>query len=474
MNPFQSEAPSQHDVPAADSSGDPLGLASWAASCGLETHTALALASGILAGIAGPLARLPVKAPCAFPGVNMTGREDDHLLRMAIQSAVGFLLAVEEATIAKTRELTSEEVDAVMFESGRRRSAKDLVKLGEPGPLDSHFADSSSLARLDADTGVSDQLIRYEALARARFILSGRPPQSLVKLLSNFHFGQGLLAGAIESLPRDASKRKLRLDEYLRGFAGTQASPAPSGKRYKITPDSVGLKGILLFPPDQFDWLISHQRPFLSQAIPVASSPDAGLAEVDEYRAAHFIKQFKQKAYHALAARRVYSAVITEFHSDAAILDFASKQRLFLRELQGLPEDLRIASAASLPATMAWALLWLSGRDDRDAYVLETAFTSARRMVEDARTLFLKHDQAALGETRMRNAKKWHARLAKTGPSPRWELLRGFDQQSLSIHAPVIRVLIEMKIIKQDENNLLHLGSEPLHRLSLQNLIDID
>jgi len=458
-------------APQGDSADDPLGIDSWAASCGIAPHTALALAAAVLAGVAGPLARLPAKGPRTFPGINLAGRENDPFLRMAVDSLVGFLRPMEEGLIKRSQEISSEEMDAVMFEAGRRRSAPDLIKLGEPGPLDKEYADGDPYDRLRADMQTSEQIIRYEALARARFLVSGRVPQSLAKLLSGYHYGHGLLAGALESLPRDVPKRNLRLDEYLRCFAGAEASPS---KRHKINPDSVFLKGILFFPADQFEWLVNHRREFLSEAIPVASSPDTEATGIDEIRALRFIQLFRRTAQLALASRRGHTSVITDLHSEAAFLDFVTRQRAFLRELQELPDNLRVASAASLPVTMVWALLLLAGRNDRDGYVLETAFDSARRVVDDARSLFVKSDQAALGGKRLRDARKLLTRLAKKGPSPRWELLRGLDQQSLKIHGPVIRVLIELQIITQDQDNLLHLGPVPPHRLSLENLIDLD
>jgi hypothetical protein len=456
------------DVPA----DDPLGLDSWANAYGLAPHTALALAAGLLAGIAGPLARLPAQAPCTFPAANMAGRENDAFLRMAADSLLEWARPCEAGLIKKSLEISAEEMDAAMFEAGRRRLGDDLGKLGDPDPLQPR--DFSSLQRLRDDAVPSDQIIRYEALARARFLVSGRVSKSLASLLTQYHFGHGLLAGATETLHGDGSKRNSRLDEYIRCFAGTEASPAPAAKRHKIASETVCLKGLLLFPPDQFDWLVTNRRSFLSHAIPVASSPDAGLDQVDEFRAAEFTRNFELTAMHALASRRVHAAVVKHFSTEALLIDFGSKQRAFLRELREIPENLSVTSAASLPVTMAWALLLLAGRRDLDRYIVEKSFASARKVVDDARSLFVRFDQAALGAARLRNARKILNRLAEKGPSPRWDLLRGLDQQSVKIHGPVIRVLIELQIIRQDGDNLLHLGSVPAHRLSVENLIGID
>lgn len=454
---------------------DPLGLDAWANSCVVAPHTAIAVAASILAGVAGPLGRLPATASVLSPGVNLAGRQDDSLLRTAIEGLARPLLSIEKALVARSKEFTPDEIDDAMFAPRRQRTAADLTKLGEPGPLDQDLADFNLLSRLEGDAQISAQSIRYECLARARFILAGHIPPSLIRALSDFHYGHGLLGGAVENLPREKSKRHQRLDEILRCFGGAEAATSGKGKSAKITPESVCMKGVILFPADQFDWLATARRDFLSHTIPVASLPlSANLASVDEIRAVGFVRLFQGVAKHALASRRAHSPVIINFHSDAAVVEFLARQRTFLRELQAIPENLRVSSAAALPVTLTWALLLLAGKPDLDAYALEAAFTAARNIVKDARDLFVGYDQRTTGEKRLKNVRKLHKRLAQHGPLPRWQLLRGLDQQGLQIHAPVLRVLIEFGVFRQDDNNLLHLGTVPLHQITAQHLIDLE
>lgn len=454
---------------------DPLGLDAWANSCVVAPHTAIAVAASILAGVAGPLGRLPAKAPVLSTGINLAGRQDDSFLRMAIDGLVSPLLQFEEALVAKAKEKSPEEVDNAMFVPNRKRVAADLTKLGEPGPLDQELADFNSLSRLEGDAKISDQSVRYECFLRSRFVMAGHAPSSLIRVLSGFHYGYGLLGGAVENLPREKSKRHQRLDEILRCFHGTEAATSGKGKSAKITPESVSLKGVVLFPADQFDWLATARRDFLSHTIPVASLPlSADLAPADEIRAVGFVRLFHGAAKHALASRRAHAPVIVNFHSDAALVKFLDRQRTYLRELQSIPENLRVSSAAALPVTLTWTLLLLAGKLNLDDYILEIAFAAARNIVKDARELFVRYDQQALGENRLKNVRKLHKRLAQNGPLPRWELLRGLDQQSLQVHGPVIRVLIDLGVFTQDDKNLLHLGTAPLHQVTAKHLIDLD
>lgn len=465
-------------LPAALIPGDdPLGLAAWANSCCVGRHTAIAVAASILAGIAGPMGRLPAKAPVRFPGINLAGRQADSFLKMAMDGLVRSLLSIERALVAKSKEFTNAEIEAAMFATNRQRTASDLKQLGEPGPLDQELADSSALARLQGDLQISEQSVRYERLVRPRFILAGHTPPSLVQVLSDFHYGHALLAGPFESLPRPKPKRHLRVDEFLKCFDGTEATPtaASKGNGSRIAPQSVCMKGVVLFPTDQWNWLANTRRDFFSRAIPVvALPPGVDLDPADELRAVVFERNFQRVANLALASRRTHASVGAGFHSEAAMKEFLARQRTFIGELEKIPESVRVTSASGLPATLTWALLLLAGKADMDCYILETVFASASQIVEDARRLFVGFDQQALGERCLKNARKLHARVIQGGPLPRWQLLRGLDQQSLKIHGPTIRAMIQLGILMQDDKDLLHPGTVPLHQMTAQHLIDLD
>ncbi len=66
---------------------DPLSLDAWANSCVVSSHTAIAVAASVLAGVAGPLGRLPAKASVLSPGINLAGRQDDSFVRMPVPLA---------------------------------------------------------------------------------------------------------------------------------------------------------------------------------------------------------------------------------------------------------------------------------------------------------------------------------------------------------------------------------------------------
>ncbi len=112
---------SNPQLPPPTFGDDPLGLDAWANSCVVAPHTAIAVAASILAGVAGPLGRLPAKACVLSPGVNLAGRQDDSFLRMTIDGLVSPLLRFEEALVAMAKEKSPEEVDNAMFFPNRKR-----------------------------------------------------------------------------------------------------------------------------------------------------------------------------------------------------------------------------------------------------------------------------------------------------------------------------------------------------------------
>ncbi len=393
---------------------DPLGLVAWANSYLLAPHTAIAIAASLLAGVAGPVGRSPVKAAVRTPGINLAGRQSESVLRMAVGGLISPLISVEKDLIAKLNEFSFAEVDAAIFSPNRKRTAIAVTKLGEPESLELNLADSSALARLALDPRISDQFIRYEALVRPRFILGGHLPRSPIRiLLSEFHFGHGLLPGGLESLPSKESKSYHRLDGLIKCFDGSQAIFSGSGKdkRPTIPPESLCMKGLILFSTDEFDWIVTRRRDFLSRALPVASLPVARcLPTVDEHRAWCFQRLFQRVASQTLAARRVHSPVMTPFYSEAAEAKFLAIQREFLRWLNENPQNLRVGSAAALPVTLAWTLLLPAEKADLEDYVLETTFASARQIVEEGRELFRRYDCGTSNKGRLRKACKPHKR----------------------------------------------------------------
>ena len=63
------------------------------------------------------------------------------------------------------------------------------------------------------------------------------------------------------------------------------------------------------------------------------------------------------------------------------------------------------------------------------------------------------------------------ARLASNGPSKRRALVRGFDNQALHLHEPIIAVLIARGVVIERPDRTLEVGTVPVSRLALNNFL---
>lgn len=452
------------DLPA----DDPLGLADWAASHALAPATGLAVVAAVLANTAGPSLRFGSGPPATrdAPGLNLAGLATDHFLKMAISDLTERLWIMQDQLLIKSREFTAEELDGAMYDHGPfSRTNEQLSALAHSDTAQPDSTVDDLQNQLEQDMEISPKSVNFEKMIRPRFLVQGSPTP---KILSECHGGYGFVAGGVEVLP--CTKRDPRIDELLRLINGMEIMRPPSRNKTKINADTVRLRGILLFQRPDLDWLIARRRDFLGQAIPISSTADP--MPVDEDRAAHFKHGCRRMASYCLGVRRARAAVAAQFGSKAASDEFLRLQRAFLCEMQQLPEDLRIQEVAGLPAVMAWALLLLASNNSLDEYVLQTAFAAARQVQAAAIQVFREHDQADLAERRLKVARKLVKRLTRLGPCKRRELLRGLDQQCLSIHGPVIQALIDLNIFIEGPDRILEIGTVPLARLEAKQLIE--
>ena len=473
IRPAESTA-SMSPANSANSADDPLGLEAWAASHDLAPHTALALVGASLANIAGHSLMFGVPSVNrGAPGINLVGMAGDILLHMAIAELLGPFKSRQDALLLKAHEFSAAEIDFAMFLHTRTSVAQgDLRKLAAPEPQDAYDS-AFPEQQLDQAMEISPKTVKYQALVKPRFMIYGPTPANPAKVLVECHCGLGFCVGGVEALPA-GTQRNRRVDELLKFIRGAETSSPAARNQTKISIETVRLCGIFMFQTPHFAWLVDQRRDFLCHAIPVGSSPASEQEPaVDETRADGFRRLFDQTAVHVLALRRAFAGAQGWFRRNDAATEFARQQRTFLRQLQQQPDAYRIDEIAALPAVMAWALLMLGGRQDLDQYVLETAFEAARRVNEDAVRMIRIHEQSAISEQRLATARKLVERLARLGSCKRRELVRGFKQQSLGFHEPVLQVLLNIGIFVESPGRVLSLGQVPAAQLDRQKFIEL-
>ena len=122
------------------------------------------------------------------------------------------------------------------------------------------------------------------------------------------------------------------------------------------------------------------------------------------------------------------------------------------------------AWARGLPQTIFWALAFLrrslpgNGRVD-DACLMTTAFTAARRLVEDHRNQVLLITRAGLLADRHRLAARIVGEVGKAESPQRFrDIARYTHKQKKAFVAPVVDALIEVGVLVRDDDGAHTLG----------------
>jgi hypothetical protein len=471
-----SQPPSNYLTSQENVDDDYFGLLAWAASRGIEPHVALALVGSTLIGMAGRVGSFAHAPLPGGGGLSLLVREGEIAVSMVIEEITARAIADQAALVAKAKTVSRQEIDEAMFRTGQLSRNVDIVeKLANPREVEQSIQDIDAETKLRYDLQVPEQSSLYQNLTRPRFLLTGAlPATKLAQTLAGCHDGRGFSAGAVVSLPASPAKCAALVGEIRQCIAGTVVALLAKRTPTPITQETVALSGILRMVGADFDRVLADHRELAVIALPIAASAiSVDEAEIDDDRARDFLRLVLNTARDALAYRRANTSLNLGFKSGAAEKEFLRCQRAYVRELQQVPENCRVHGAASLPAALAWALLFLEGGEIYNDYVIRTAFAAARKLHADAVGLFHARDNAALAEQQLAMAHKLVDLLTRKGPSKRRELVRCLNNQSLHVHGPVINVLIQLGIVIERQDRVLEVGKVPVNTLAASNLINI-
>lgn len=317
-------------------------------------------------------------------------------------------------------------------------------------------------ALLETALNAGTRADHYENLVRPRFMIAGATPAEPSRALAEFNAGACLLAGAREFLPAGERQRHQRVDDLARFIEGAEVQITGKSPVRRI---AATMRGIFVFQPADIDWLLDNRRDFLRQTIPVGTDVlpvDRGL---DWDLAAGFRRRFARAAVHTLACRRAVAPSAAGFSQSMARAEYQAARLEFLMESTACPPAI-----ATLPDLAAWTLLRLWDRFP-EQQVVKLALSAARDIRDRSIRMFLAHDQAGESRQRLEAGLKMVQRLIEKGPLKRRELVRGFADQRLELHQPVIDVLLNAGIIAEDADRLLRIGHVPVSNLTANQFI---
>jgi len=453
--------PSGIGVPSGPA-GDPLGHEAWAAELGIAPATALVLGAVTLAHLAGPTLQWDHGSGLAgkrLPG--LLGAESDSLLRNALGRLTADLRVKQARLLQASLEFTEAEVERV-FLAGLAGDS-ELERLRWPARDGSSLENSPDM-RLLRMLQHGDRARLRDNLLRPVFMVDSLPSGPLDPLLRNCNHGACFLAGAVEMLPPGPGRRNQRIDEFIRFMDGaiTESRRAPTERLRQVT-----LNGVFLFGQADIRWLLEHRRDFLRRLVPVFSAPPGpdDPIRLDPDKAHTFEKAFIKAAVLVLAQRRAHAPSVAAFRSDGAARDFRLRRRRHLLQSANAPAD-----CTALPDLLMWFLLWLAPKAAEEELV-GLAIDTAATLHRSACRAYVQQADRQAGLKRRSNALKMLDRIVRHGPMKRRELVRIFDRQKLTFHAPVIDALLAGGFLREDGDRMLHLGPVPSSRLTADQLL---
>jgi len=452
---------------------DPSGLEAWAAASGLRLTQALALlatthvnVAGGAAGLAGENWHHAVVAP------HLACDAGDLSFTTALTVLMSSLHRRQDVLIGRANGFTKEELESAYHDGGfLTRSHLFLKELGNPLPAEIGIQNFSCEATLERDSEVAPQTVKLDNLLRPTVIISGVMPEKVAAVAARCHGGRPFIGGAVVNLPGGVQAREKRIEELIATAIGTPVETRLTSRSAAMN-ETVTARGILKISRADLERLARERMDFFGTATPVISTPPDPATVVNYVAADLFEARFLRALDHALAARRARVCLDASFSSKAAQNEFRNRDRVFRLETAALSSTIRLDGLVDLPAAMTWSLLMLARGVDLDTYVLDTVFTCAREIRDEAVRFLQAALHAAEAREWLRLAGKVAERLRRVGPCKRRTLVRGFDRQGLDLIEPVLQRLLAAGVIVQSVDLKISLGQVPVTSLSVTDVLN--
>lgn len=460
--------------PAARTSIDPLGLADWSASHGLDRCHGLALASCFLSNCAA--GAFGFGSDAASPdaaGLNLLHPSDDVGLRSATNELLAMVAPLHERLVAGAGRFTAKELDALWFDprlarmTNKGKRLRDSFDVAAEGGMGAHdpFQPTEDL-HLDRFHP------EFECLTRPAFLLRDVFGKDLSADLSRCHTGFGFAVSAGTGLNQRPAARNRQITELLRLIHGTQCRPRRKVDLASEGHATVRLRILLSLARDPFDSVLGEVPELLESMIPLSQTvgdPDKAVRRPALTRIQFFHAQFRDAIRDMVSDRRSMETSCHQFRIPEFEELYLVRRAEFLRTIAGA--GVMIGGAERLPATLCWTLLVLtrgSSQADsgkRESWALDLGFETARRLHSEAVGMVRLVRERELARQRSSIARKLHGFVKESGPCKRRVVMRRMDVQSKAVNEPVLQILISGGALAESSDGLLSVGSVPLSRI---------
>jgi len=445
------------------------GLELWATSIGIDPDNALALATSVLGGLAGPVGYIELPR----------GMEHLPAMHLIVPATQGMLPHASNLLLSPARRMNRQILETM---AGINPAALNYIRhgsfAGDPekarpyddiesvllsdlrkGPafdLDANFICSGEF---DFDPDPLQR--RVEAITRPTLILESPALADIQKLLPGCHLSHTL--GADISLDNLVSspKRKKEVDQLLRLMNGTE----------------------VLMPSPKYPVSIEHNRPARLQAIFRANTvtlrqlvPDIiplleqSLILVNTHTPTHpnptasyFSELFCRTTSRIAVLRRNGMPLVAKFTTSETASRFQGEFSSFIATCDASPVPIG-SSIRNLPQSMTWALMMLRqhmkqyqppGDDEVITAVFDACHHLLRRHCQQVEAVLHSAEQEEL----IRRARKIVRRIQEKQLISFSGLVRTFDQQRTSLYRPVVDLLVEAEVLDRQPDGKLRLGN---------------
>lgn len=465
--------------PAVD---DPLGISAWSSALDVDPANVLAMAAGILSGMAAPSAVLRFPwGDVEVPKLHLIAPATEGVLPQALAYLLSYPCSVNRTVLGTMAGIHPAELRHALHGSFASKPSK-------PDP--DGFTESANICRIqrylglglgdkelrssEEDLDLDPRTARIEGIVRPAILLESPALKDIPELLSGCHEFHALTIGLRLEPLLTSARRKSEIEGVMRFLRGTEMVLPPSRHPTGIENHRpAGIQAIFQADTDLIRQLFSDIAPLVADSLLLS---DGAVAEGIESSGNMFIERWTTAAFRIATSRRDGKFNLGQFASDATALRFQKLNREYLRACDSGAEKVG-SSVRNLPLSLAWSLLMLRvglprwEAPDDDA-IITSVFTAAKTLLQrHCRKLDALGHGVVLDET-VRRAQRIVFKVEAKKEVTFTELVRSFDIQKTSLYRPLVDVLVGEDVLARRPDGRLVIGGKSFDEMNRTPLLE--
>lgn len=461
---------------------DPIGISAWASALDVDPANVLAMAAGILSGIAAPSAVLRFPwGEVEVPKLHLIAPATEGVLPQALAFLLKYPCAVNRMILATMAGIHPAELRHALHGTFASKPTK-------PDP--DGFTESSNVCRIlrylglgpgdkalrssEEDLDSDPRTARIEGIFRPAILLESPALKDIPELLSGCHEFHALAVGLRFEPLLASARRKSEIEGLMRFFWGTEIVIPPSRHPTGIESHRpAGIQAIFQADTDLLHLLFSDIAPLVADSLLLS---DGAAPDGIESGENGFIERWTTSAFRIATSRRDGKYNLGQFSSEAAAHRFQKLNREYLRACDSGAEKVG-CSVRNLPLSLVWSLLMLrvglkSWDAPDDDSIITSVFSAAKTLLQrHCRKLEDLGLKVALDET-VRRAQRIVFKVEAKKEVTFTQLVRSFDIQKTSLYRPLVDVLVGENVLARRPDGRLVIGGKSFDEMNRTPLLE--